>query len=120
MEVGKLANRNPDTSGLVSLADRTNNERTKIQSLGGLASGVARRKKNKMRQILTEALLLPHEDQETRKEAIAVALINRALSGDVKAFEMIMKFIGEMPTELQQMATDDELSAFTWGKIGES
>ena len=44
----------------------------------------------------------------------------RALGGDVKAFEMIMKFIGEMSTELQQMATDDELSAFTWGKIGES
>ena len=54
-----MANCNPDTSGLVSLADRTNNERTKIQSLGGLASGVARRKKNKMRQILTEASVLP-------------------------------------------------------------
>lgn len=48
-----------DTSGLVSLADRTNNERTNIQSLGGLASGVARRKKNKMRQILTEVSVLP-------------------------------------------------------------
>jgi len=74
-----LANRNPDTSGLVSLADRTNNERTKIQSLGGVASGITRREKRKMRQILTEALLLPHEDGQSIKDAMAVALINRAL-----------------------------------------
>ncbi len=109
-----MANRNPDTSGLVSLADRTNNERTKIQSLGGVASGITRREKRKMRQILTEALLLPHEDGQSIKDAMAVALINRALKGDVRAFVTIMKFVGETPTELQQMATEDELNLSSW------
>lgn len=109
-----MANRNPDTSGLMSLADRTNNERTKIQSMGGMASGIVRREKRKMRQLLTEALLLPHEDGQTIKEALAIALINRALKGDVSAFQTIMKFTGEMPTELQQMATDDELDLSYW------
>ena len=81
---------------------------------GGVASGITRRKKRKMRQILTEALLLPHEDGQSIKDAMAVALINRALKGDVRAFVTIMKFVGETPTELQQIATEDELNLSSW------
>ncbi len=103
-----MANKNPDTSGLVSLADRPNNERTKIQSAGGIASGISRREKVKMRQIFMDALALPHENGQNMKEAMAIAMITRALKGDVKAFELIMRFIGEKPTELQEVATDDD------------
>ena len=34
-----MANYDPDTSGLISLADRSNNERTTIATQGGIASG---------------------------------------------------------------------------------
>lgn len=93
---------------------RSKNEARKLGQNGGIASGIARREKRKMRQLLTEALLLPHEDGQTIKEALAIALINRALKGDVSAFQTIMKFTGEMPTALQQMATDDELDLSYW------
>lgn len=112
-----MANFNPDTSGLISLADRPDNEKTTIQSKGGKASGVARREKSKMRQILAEALMHPCEDWENNKEALAVALINQALKGDVRAFETIMKFTGEMPSELEQTSTDEELARSSWVRM---
>ena len=107
-----MANNNPNTSGLVSLADRTNNERTTIAEQGGIASGFARREKKQMRQMLMAALLLPTEDGKNKKEALAIALINRALTGDTRAFETIMKFIGEMPTEREQTETDEDIENF--------
>ena len=47
-----MANYNPNTSGLVSLADRPDNERTKIQSQGGIASGKKRRELKRMSEII--------------------------------------------------------------------
>ncbi len=111
-----MANSNPNMSGLVSLADRPSNERTKIQSSGGVASGISRREKMKMRQLLREALLLAQEDGQNTKEALAAALVNQALKGNVNAFVLIMKFVGEMPTELQQTTSDDEID-FLLGRL---
>ena len=47
-----MANYNPNTSGLVSLADRSVNERTTIQSKGGIASGKKRRELKRMVEIV--------------------------------------------------------------------
>ena len=47
-----MANHNPNTSGLVSLADRPVNERTTIQSQGGVASGKKRRELKRMVEIV--------------------------------------------------------------------
>ena len=47
-----MANYNPDTSGLVSLASRPNNERTTIQSQGGIASGKKRRELKRIADIV--------------------------------------------------------------------
>ena len=47
-----MANNNPDTSGLVSLADRDNNERTTIATQGGIASGKKRREIKRISDIV--------------------------------------------------------------------
>ena len=47
-----MANHNPNTSGLISLADRTQNERTTIQSAGGIASGKKRREVKRIYEII--------------------------------------------------------------------
>ena len=47
-----MANYNPDTSGLISLADRPNNERTMIQSAGGIASGRKRKEIKRISEIV--------------------------------------------------------------------
>ena len=76
---------------------------------GGLASGDARRK----RKTLKEELLLMLEDEEVQK-SVAVALIQEAQNGNVKAFGMLRDTIGEAPVEKGQTTqTVVDLSGFS-------
>ena len=83
-----------NTENLVSLADRTTEEQRAIASAGGKASGEARRK----RKTLKEELLLMLSEGETQK-SVTIALIEKAMSGDTKAFEVIRDTIGEKPAD---------------------
>ena len=71
---------------------------------GGLASGEARRK----RKTLKEELLLMLSDGETQ-QSVTLALIEKAMSGDTKAFEVIRDTIGEKPVD-KVMSADVEPS----------
>ena len=80
---------------------------------GGLASVEARRK----RKTLKEELLLMLEDEEVQK-SVAVALIQEAQNGNVKAFGMLRDTIGEAPVEkVQTTQTVVDLSAFSTDEI---
>jgi len=63
---------------------------------GGLRSGQKRRQ----RMALKEELLLLLSQGNTR-EKISLALIEKALNGDIKAFEVIRDTIGEKPVDKQ-------------------
>lgn len=65
---------------------------------GGLASGIARREKKTLRQRL-ELLLARKVDDMDTADALSIALIEKALSGDVRAYEVIRDTIGEKPTD---------------------
>ena len=95
LEVRVLAN----TENLVSLADRTTEEQRAIASAGGKASGEARRK----RKTLKEELLLILSEGETQ-QSVTLALIEKAMSGDTKAFEVIRDTIGEKPIDKVMIA----------------
>ena len=95
LEVRFLAN----TENLVSLADRTTSEKRAIASAGGKASGEARRK----RKTLKEELLLMLSEGETQ-QSVTLALIEKAMSGDTKAFEVIRDTIGEKPVDKVMIA----------------
>ena len=84
---------------LVSLADRTTEEQRAIASAGGKASGEARRK----RKTLKEELLLMLSEGETQ-QSVTLALIEKAMSGDTKAFEVIRDTIGEKPVDKVMVA----------------
>ena len=84
---------------LVSLADRTTEEQRAIASAGGKASGEARRK----RKTLKEELLLMLAEGETQK-SVTLALIEKAMGGDTKAFEGIRDTIGEKPVDKVMIA----------------
>ena len=88
-----------NTENLVSLADRTTEEQRAIASAGGKASGEARRK----RKTLKEELLLMLAEGETQK-SVTLALIEKAMSGDTKAFEIIRDTIGEKPVDKVMIA----------------
>ena len=83
-----------NTENLVSLADRTTEEQRAIASAGGQASGEARRK----RKTLKEELLLILSEGEPQ-QSVTLALIEKAMSGDTKAFEVIRDTIGEKPID---------------------
>lgn len=66
---------------------------------GGIKSGEKRRER---RQLKEELLLLLSRGDIQQK--LSLALINKALMGDVKAFEVIRDTIGEKPTERQEIS----------------
>ena len=66
---------------------------------GGLSSGEARRK----RKTLKEELLLMLSEGETQ-QSVTLALIEKAMRGDTKAFEVIRDTIGEKPVDKVMIA----------------
>ena len=76
---------------------RSENEAREIGKKGGIAAGEASRKKKTIRETLEMMLSGKMPDGATRQDAIVVALLEKALSGDVRAFEAIRDSIGEKP-----------------------
>lgn len=74
-------------------------EARKWGAVGGKKSGEARRKRKALRQILEVALMLPSSSGSPRIEEIVAALIDKAETGDVRAFEVIRDTLGEKPRE---------------------
>lgn len=83
--------------------ERSTSEQREICQKGGIKSGEARRAKKTMREMLN--YLLEKEitnrsgEKATTQEAITVSLINQALKGNVKAWEVIRDTIGEKPEQ---------------------
>jgi hypothetical protein len=69
---------------------RTKEEAKERGRNGGIASGKARREKRMMREALEKELGKSLKD-------ITLALLEKAKSGDVRAFEVIRDTIGEKP-----------------------
>lgn len=75
---------------------KTTEDARKMGKKGGIASGEARRRKKTLRELLELAMERPMGDATTA-EAITVALLKKALSGDVKAYEVVRDTLGENP-----------------------
>lgn len=76
---------------------------------GGKASAAARAR----RKTLKEELLLLLSEGDTQ-QSVTVALLQKAMSGDVKAFEVLRDTIGEKPVdEVKQTQTVVDMSKFT-------
>lgn len=93
--------------------NRTPNERRELAKRAGEASGEARRKRANFRKTLNLLLSAKIENEEltpfleslgidsTLESAINMAMIKKALKGDVKAYEAVARFTGqyEVPDE---------------------
>ena len=84
---------------LIPNSERTPSELREMARNGGLASGEARRK----RKTLKEELLLMLSEGDTQ-QSVTLALIEKAMSGDTKAFEIIRDTIGEKPVDKVMIA----------------
>lgn len=101
---------------LKPLNQRTKEEQRKIQSMGGKASGEARRERSTVKQILLsyldESIVNKKTGKKhTLKEASVLKLLEQIQNGSLKAIELMLKIIGEYPAEqvILQTTSDDDI-----------
>lgn len=104
-----------NNSNLKSLSTRSPQERKAIAQKGGKASV---KKRAELKTIKEELLLLLAEGDTQKK--ISLALIQKALNGDIKAFEVIRDSIGQKVAERVEISQtiDDsikEIEAYMQG-----
>lgn len=89
------------TKNLRPLNTRTKAEQKAIATMGGKASGEARRKKRELKELLEIALSQPSDKNPDidRWTEVTVALVKKAMAGDTKAFELMRDTIGQKPTD---------------------
>jgi hypothetical protein len=85
----------PNAKNLKANSERTPKERKELAQKAGKKSGEARREK----KLLKEELMLLLAQGKTQ-EKISLALIEEAIKGNVKAFEVIRDTIGEKPKDI--------------------
>ena len=84
---------------LIPMNQRTMDEQKKIAKKGGIASGISRRNKKTMKEMLEIMLQCNSEEGITYQEKLILGLINSASNGNVKSIELILKMIDEVPKE---------------------
>ena len=96
-------------SNLIPMNKRTKEEQRKIATKGGIKSGESRRE----RKTIREQLLLLLEKGDTQSN-MCVALVEKALNGDVKSFEVIRDTIGEKPADEIKGGLDIKIKKYNW------
>lgn len=88
---------------LIPVTERTKEEAKRISSNGGKKSGKARRNKAMLRdclQILMEKKMLDKDGNKiTGAEALSVEVFQKALAGDMKAWELLRDTAGQKPVD---------------------
>ena len=92
---------------------RSKQEARERGAKGGVASGRARREKASLRAALEVLLERKGEDGKTGREALAVALYEQALKGDVRAFAELRDTVGEKPVQKAENEVSGGL-VITW------
>ena len=90
-----------------NLKPLTTEKAREIGRKGGIASGKAK----KARKTLKEELLALLEAGDTQKN-ISLAMIQQALDGNTKAFEVIRDTVGEKPVDSLKLGNENEDKPF--------
>jgi len=102
-----MANKKPKTEHLTTFADMPKQELKEIAAKGGKAKAEVEQKRKTLREQLMVLLETSTGGNSTNNELISVALISRALNGDVRAFEVIRDTIGEKPANKIEASVDN-------------
>lgn len=86
---------------------RSKSEAREKGKKGGKKSGEARRRKKELKELLEIALEQENFWGDDNYTAITNALIAKAATGDVRAYEVIRDTLGQKPTEKYEMSTSD-------------
>ena len=101
-------------SNLIPMSERTEEEVRELAKKGGIASGEARREKKAMKDQIKLLLSLPLKDKKAIKQleslgidtenidnqmAMVISMWQKAIKGDVQAFNTLRDTVGEKPKE---------------------
>lgn len=119
---------NETTKNLIPQNKRTKEEQREIARMGGIASGKARREKQKTQQILADLVSIKNKDLATfQKEAkklgldgdisihevfTMVCLLNSVKSGNLGDLERLSKLLGEDNAKEHNNGILDELTEY--------
>ena len=96
---------------LIPFNERTPRERSELGRKGAAKANETKRRRKTLREELTALL----EIGDTQNK-VSTALLDKAIKGDVKAFETIRDTIGEKPTDKQEIEYgENTLAAVTAG-----
>lgn len=88
-------------------SNQSREEAKKNGRKGGIKSGEAKRRRKTMREmldyLLSKEITNKNGEKATTLEAVMVATIKKALTGDTRAAEFIRDTIGEKPTDRQEI-----------------
>lgn len=102
----------------IKKGELSSEELKKRQRNGGLKSVEVRAERKKMRELLEIALMMTDEETgEKNNTAITAALINKAKSGDTKAYEVIRDTIGEKPVDKVQNDLTLKQALVVWDEV---
>lgn len=87
---------------------RSEKEAKEKGTLGGIASGKARREKKLFQNAVLAALQAKGKSGNTLLEEIVAAQIKRALKGDTRAFDSLRDTSGEKPTDKVEASVTSE------------
>ena len=90
------------SDNLVPFDKLTVEKQRELASKGGRASVESRRRKKSLKQELL--LLLEQGDTQNK---VSLALVQKAMNGDTKAFEVLRDTIGEKPTDKQVISMEN-------------
>jgi hypothetical protein len=112
----------PQNKNLISLADRTVEERREIGRKGGLKSGETKRNRKTMRDTIIEMLaetitddmikeyglekVMNKQGTKTYMDAVMSACLLNAINGDSKSIQILRDTMGEMPTVKTENRTE--------------
>ena len=110
-------------NNLIPQSERTKEEQREIARKGGIASGKARRRKKLIKEQLELLLSLPLKDENAKKKlkqlginadnidnqmAMIISIWNKALKGDVQAFNSIRDTVGEKPKDIIENINNEQ------------
>lgn len=86
---------------LIPQNQRTKEEQSRIATMGGIASGIARRNKKTMKQALEEILasMSTEDPTKTNNEYMMAKAIQKANQGNLKAMEFVRDTSGQKVPE---------------------
>lgn len=77
---------------------------------GGVASGKSKREAAEFRKLIQIALNEEYKGGMTNAEAMVVSMIQKALEGDTKAFEVIRDTAGQKPVEKIEIGMAEQVA----------